>query len=253
MDPVVRFRAAVCLLGRFPALAGLDLDVDAGEIVLLSGPNGAGKTTLLRAAAGLVPIVQGEAVVCGHDLRVDRRAVRAHVGLLGHAGGLYPDLTVRENVTFWARAAGRGVDPTEALRGAGVDARLEGVAVERLSAGQRRRTALAALLVRRPALWLLDEPHAGLDADGRDLLDALITEAAAGGATVLLASHELERATPLATRQVVVAGGVSGDVLPGGARAAELAPGGGGAPEMAAPGTTVVAAAGRSEVGIRVA
>jgi heme ABC exporter ATP-binding subunit CcmA len=217
MDPVVRFRAAVCLLGRFPALAGLDLDVDAGEVVLLSGPNGAGKTTLLRAVAGLVPVVQGEAVVCGHDLRVDRRAVRPHVGLLGHASGLYPDLTVRENVTFWARAAGRDVDPEGAMRRSGVDVRLEGVTVDRLSAGQRRRTALAALLVREPAVWLLDEPHAGLDAEGRDLLDGLVTEAAAAGATVLLASHELERATPLATRQVVVAGGATGDMVAGGA------------------------------------
>jgi len=209
MDPVVRFRAAVCLLGRFPALAGLDLDVAAGEVVLLSGPNGAGKTTLLRAVAGLVPVIQGEAVVCGHDLRRDRRAVRAHVGLLGHAAGLYPDLTVRENVAFWARAVGRGADPVDALRRVGVDPRLDGVAVDRLSAGQRRRTALAALVVRRPEVWLLDEPHAGLDAAGRDLLDGLVTEAAAAGATVLLASHELERATPLATRQFVVAGGMT--------------------------------------------
>lgn len=216
MDPVVRFRAAVCLLGRFPALAGLDLDVGEGEIVLLSGPNGAGKTTLLRAVAGLVPVVQGEAVVCGHDLRVDRRAVRPYVGLLGHAGGLYADLTVRENITFWARAAGRGVDADEAMRRAGIEPRTEGVTVDRLSAGQRRRTALAALLVRRPVVWLLDEPHAGLDAEGRDLLDGLVREVAAAGATVLLASHELERATPLATRQVVVAGGASTEVTPKG-------------------------------------
>ncbi|HEY2331948.1 MAG TPA: heme ABC exporter ATP-binding protein CcmA [Acidimicrobiales bacterium] len=213
MDPVVRFRAAVCLLGRFPALAGLDLDVGAGEVVLLSGPNGAGKTTLLRAVAGLVPVVRGEAVVCGHDLRVDRRAVRPHVGLLGHAGGLYPDLTVRENVTFWARAADRGVRPDDALRRAGVDTRTDGIVVDRLSAGQRRRAALAALLVRRPEVWLLDEPHAGLDAEGRDLLDALVTDAAAAGATVLLASHELERATPLATRQVEVAGGAAVEMV----------------------------------------
>src|SRR3954453_5163429 len=86
MDAVVRFRAAISLLGRFPALAGVDLDVDRGEIVLLQGPNGAGKTTLLRACAGLVAIAQGEAVVLGCDLTVDRRAIRRRVGLLGHAG-----------------------------------------------------------------------------------------------------------------------------------------------------------------------
>jgi heme ABC exporter ATP-binding subunit CcmA len=209
MDPVVRLRGAVCLLGRFPALAGIDLDVGAGDVVLLSGPNGAGKTTLLRALAGLVPVVRGEAVVCGHDLRRERRAVRRHVGLLGPGGGLYGDLTALENVAFWARAAGSDADPGAALRRLGLEPRLDGVAVDRLSTGQRRRTALAVLAVRRPELWLLDEPHAGLDADGRDLLDGLVLEAAAGGATVVLASHELERATPLATRQVVVAGGTA--------------------------------------------
>jgi heme ABC exporter ATP-binding subunit CcmA len=207
MDPVVHLHAAVCLLGRFPALAGIDLDVEAGEVVLLRGPNGAGKTTLLRAVAGLVPVVRGEAVVLGHDLRQDRRAVRREVALLGHTAGLYEDLTVDENVRFWARAARSEADPTRAQDRAGLDARVRGVAVGRLSAGQRRRASLAALLVRDARLWLLDEPHAGLDAPGRDLLDDLVRDAAAAGTTVLLASHELDRAAPLVTRQVVVAGG----------------------------------------------
>src|SRR5204863_9989076 len=94
--PAVRFRAAVSLLGRFPALAGVDLDVATGEVELVQGPNGAGKTTLLRACAGLVPVVDGEATVLGHDLRRDRRSVRRHVALLGHATGLYDDLTVAD-------------------------------------------------------------------------------------------------------------------------------------------------------------
>jgi heme ABC exporter ATP-binding subunit CcmA len=207
MDPVVQLRAAVCLLGRFPALAGIDLDVDAGEVVLLRGPNGAGKTTLLRAVAGLVPVVRGEAVVLGHDLRRDRRAVRRQVALLGHAAALYEDLTVAENVRYWARAGRSPADPAEAMARAGVADRIQDVAVARLSAGQRRRASLAALLVRDAPLWLLDEPHAGLDAAGRDLLDELVREVAARGTTVLLASHELDRATPLAHREVVVAGG----------------------------------------------
>src|SRR5690606_36707802 len=76
MDGVVSFRGAVALLGRFPALAGVDLDVDRGEVVLVQGPNGAGKTTLLRACAGLVAVTDGSASVLGCDLRRDRRAVR---------------------------------------------------------------------------------------------------------------------------------------------------------------------------------
>ncbi len=77
----------------------------------------------------------------------------------------------------------------------------------RLSAGQRRRAALAVLVARAPELWLLDEPHAGLDAAGRDVLDELVREVTAAGATVVLASHELERAAGLATRSVTLAGG----------------------------------------------
>src|SRR4051812_40320104 len=208
MDHVVRLRAAVCLLDRFPALAGVDLEVDAGEVVLVRGPNGAGKTTLLRALAGLVPVVAGEAEVLGVDLRSRPRGVRRQVGLLGHGTGLYDDLNVVDNARFWARAAGRtAADGDAALERLGLTERLRSVPVSRLSAGQRRRVALATVVARRPALWLLDEPHAGLDAAGRDLLDDLVREAAAGGATVILASHELERARALAGRTVLVAGG----------------------------------------------
>ena len=100
MEPVVHLRATVALLGRFPALAGIDLDVVRGEIVLLRGPNGAGKTTLLRVLAGLIPPVRGEAVVLGHRLPDEARAVRRRVGLLGADSALFEDLTAADNVTF---------------------------------------------------------------------------------------------------------------------------------------------------------
>jgi heme ABC exporter ATP-binding subunit CcmA len=208
MAIAVRLRAVVSLLGRFPALAGVDLDVERGEVVALQGPNGAGKTTLLRACAGLVPIASGEAEVLGHDLRRSPRAVRRQVGLLGHLGFLYEELTVADNVRFAVRAAG---GPTEAADAAidelGLGGRLRGLSVNRLSAGQRRRVALAALVARSPELLLLDEPHAGLDAAGRDLVDGVIRSASGRGATVMLASHELDRADALAHRSLVVAGG----------------------------------------------
>jgi heme ABC exporter ATP-binding subunit CcmA len=208
-DLAVHLRAAVSLLGRFPALAGVDLDVARGEILLVQGPNGAGKTTLLRACAGLVPVVAGEAVVLECDLRADRKAVRRRVGLLGHATGLYDDLTVADNVRFWAKAAGASRDEADAaLARLGLDGRLADLSVARLSAGQRRRTSFAALVARRPELWLLDEPHAGLDQAARDVVDQLVRDAVAAGATVVVASHELERATALAGRIVTLAGGV---------------------------------------------
>jgi heme ABC exporter ATP-binding subunit CcmA len=208
MEPVVHLRSAVALLGRFPALAGATLDVARGEIVLVRGANGAGKTTLLKVCAGLLPVAQGEARVLGCDLVADRLAVRQRVGLLGHANGLYDDLTVRENVRFWGRAVGATeAEADRAVERLGLAGRLADTPAARLSSGQRRRTALAILVTRRPELWLLDEPHAGLDADGRDLIDRLLRDAVAAGATVVLASHELDRAVGLAHRTVVLAGG----------------------------------------------
>jgi heme ABC exporter ATP-binding subunit CcmA len=210
MDSVaVHLHAAVSLLGRFPALAGVDLDVSTGEVVLVQGPNGAGKTTLLRACAGLVPFVAGEASVLGHDLRKDRRSVRRQVGLMGHATGLYDELTVADNLRFVAKATRNAAAPPveDALARLGLAGRLKNVQVSRLSAGQRRRVAVAALLLRPAQVWLLDEPHAGLDAEGRERLDDLVGEASRAGTTVLMASHELERARALATRVVTMAGG----------------------------------------------
>ena len=208
MAPAVLLRAAVALTGRFPALAGVDLSVDEGQTVVLEGPNGAGKTSLLRACAGLLPVTSGQAVVLGCDLRRDRMAVRRRVGMLGHTAALYDDLTVAENVRFGVRAAGgdsSGVDGV--LERLGLVGRLRRTPVGRLSAGQRRRVGLALLVARRPALWLLDEPHAGLDSAARGLLRELLTEAVRAGATVLLASHEPDEAIPLADRVVSLAGG----------------------------------------------
>jgi|SRR5437660_3107254 len=208
MAVAVRFRAAVALVGRFPALAGVDLDVAAGEVLLVTGPNGAGKTSLLRACAGLLAVSAGEAHVLGHDLRRDRRSVRRSVAMLGHASFLYDDLTVADNVRFAVRAA-RGdpsaVDP--ALARLGLGGRLRRTAVGRLSAGQRRRVAIATVVARGPELWLLDEPHAGLDAAGRDVLDEAMLAASAGGSTIILASHETERAGAVAGRVARMAGG----------------------------------------------
>ena len=208
MPPVVLLRAAVALTGRFPALAGADLTVGPGEGVIVEGPNGAGKTTLLRACAGLLPVSAGEAVVLGVDLRVDRVAVRRKVGFLGHAAGLYDDLSVVENVRFFVRAAGGDVAKVDgALARLGLEGRLRQTAVGRLSAGQRRRVALAILVARHADLWLLDEPHAALDTAARELLGELVAEHSSRGTAVLLTSHELEVSEPLGHRVVSMVGG----------------------------------------------
>ncbi len=221
MAPVVKLRAAVALAGRFPALSGVDLDVAPGEVVAVLGPNGAGKTSLLRTCAGLLPVTSGEALVLGNDLRRDPTSVRTRVGLLGHAAPLYDDLTAAENVRFAVRAAGLPADRSgPALDRLGLVGRLGRTTVARLSAGQRRRVALAALVARAPELWLLDEPHAGLDAGARRLLGELVGEVAAVGAAVLLSSHEPDLAVPMADRVVVMSGGRVAEERPGGRRPA---------------------------------
>lgn len=204
----VNLRDAVVLLGGFPALAGVDLSVEPSEVVLVRGPNGAGKSTLLHLCAGLLRLASGQGDVLGCDLDADRAAVRRRVGLLGHDTALYRELSATENLHVWARAARvDGADIVGALDRLGLPSRRRDVPVSRLSAGQRRRVALAAIVVRRPELWLLDEPHAGLDSEGRETVDGIVTAAAAAGAAVVLASHETGPADSLATRTVTMAGG----------------------------------------------
>jgi heme ABC exporter ATP-binding subunit CcmA len=198
----------------------VDLQVGTGETVLVEGPNGAGKTSLLRVCAGLVPLASGQMSILGLDPVRRRAQVRRRVGLLSHASHLYDDLTVRENVRFAVRSS--GADPSgigDACDRLGLTGRLLKTSASKLSAGQRRRVALAVLTARWPELWLLDEPHAGLDVSARATLDALITEASSSGVTVVIASHEAEVVGPLVTRVVTITGGRvtnerEGDAMP---------------------------------------
>ena len=207
-NSVINFVDAVAVYNGYPALAGVTIRVERNEIVLLQGPNGAGKSTLLRACAGLIPVIRGTANVLGHDLTIDRESVRERVGLLGHQNGLFGELTIAENVSFWSTVVGASTEErNSAMERMAIDGKLAGRRVSELSAGQKRRCALACLVVRRAELWLLDEPHAGLDAKGRDEIDRIVKEATASGATIVVASHEIERAQQLATRTISLVSG----------------------------------------------
>jgi heme ABC exporter ATP-binding subunit CcmA len=206
----VRLDGVVSLIDQFPALAGVDLDVAEGSLILVRGPNGAGKSTLLRLCAGLASLDAGTASILGHDLATPkgRRLIRRETGLLAHQTFLYDELTVHQNLHFWSQA--NRVDPAvipPILDRLGLSGRLLDVPAANLSAGQRRRTSLAVLICRRPRLWLLDEPHAGLDQAGRELVDELMGEATEAGATVLVASHDTDRVRALVDRTVTVVGG----------------------------------------------
>ncbi len=137
--------------------------------------------------------------------------------MLGHGNGLYDDLTVEENVRFVARAARLPKSAAgDAMERLGVGDRLLSLPAGKLSAGQRRRVALATLLVRQPLLWLLDEPHAGLDPEHRELLDSLLKDVAKEGSTVVVASHEARTSDVLADRVATMSGGTVLDgVWPG--------------------------------------
>ena len=185
----------VVLLNRFPALSGVDLEVKPGEVVFVRGANGAGKTTLLRFCAGLLNCHAGQGQVLGFDIAAasgyTRQRWRTQVGYLGHATGLYDDLTARENLVFWAKLC--GAEPAALEYGAErleLSGELLATRAGSLSAGQRRRVALAGVALRRPKLWLLDEPHASLDSRGRASVDLLIADAAQAGATLLVVTHE---------------------------------------------------------------
>ncbi|MFN4252659.1 ATP-binding cassette domain-containing protein [Deinococcus sp.] len=194
----LQLRGVWLRLGREVILRGVTLDVPAGEGVTLLGENGAGKTTLLRLlGSGLRP-TRGEGRVLGFDLR-DSRSVRDHVHLMPVDGGLYPDLTCEENLRFALTMHGQPGDVDAALRR--VD--LHGAATRRarfLSAGMRKRLALArAHLLARP-VTLVDEPFANLDDAGRQLVLNLLGELRAGGGTLVVAAHEPALARQVAPR-----------------------------------------------------
>ena len=207
---VVSLVDVVVTYDGYPALAGVSMDVAQGEIVLVRGENGAGKSTLLRTIAGLMPIERGSGSVLGVDLAANREAVRSRIGMLGQRNGAFVDLTARENVEFWARCVGaHGSEVDDALERMRLDGRLADSPVSRLSSGQRRRVALATLVVRRAQLWLLDEPHSGLDAASRTDLDQVLVEASRAGATVVVASHDTERVAAIAKSTLTLHAGKS--------------------------------------------
>lgn len=211
----------------FPVLTGVDLRVRRGEVVLLEAPNGAGKTSLLRLCAGLLPCHSGRAVVLGCDLALNHKAVRPNIAYLGHGAGLFPWLSARQNLEFWMRShtdlSTGGIElesnVERLLDSVELPERSRDLPTRRLSEGQQKRSALAAVLGRRAPLWLLDEPHAGLDENGRDLLEGLIRAGSEAGATVLFSSHEGLRARSVGTRVLRMAGGrvVRDSALPSGA------------------------------------
>jgi len=189
-----------------PALQETDLDIGAG-LTLLLGPNGAGKTTLLKLAAGVERPRTGRVSVDGRDLWSDEAAARLRLAYVPEQPDLTPYATLRELMRLVCLLRGEPTQHgTEALARAGLEAVADRT-VRELSLGQRRRALLAAAFIGHPPTLLLDEPLEGMDRAMRRFLVTWVERETSGGATVLVATHEIEPFAALASRAVALADG----------------------------------------------
>lgn len=183
----------VCIRGERQLFENLNFRLAPGEALLLHGPNGSGKSSLLRLLAGFLPPADGRVLWDDAPVDDDPEAHRARLHYLGHQDAMKPQLTAEENLLFWAQLLGLG--PADAATAAAAALDAAGLARQRrlpgryLSAGQKRRLALARLLVAPCDLWLLDEPTNALDSAAVAWLGTVLADHRARGGIVLLASH----------------------------------------------------------------
>jgi ABC-2 type transport system ATP-binding protein len=220
--PVISVRGLTKRFGGRTVVNHFDLDVAQGRICGFLGPNGSGKTTTLRMICGLIIPDEGKGEVLGMDLRTRRGAIKAQIGYMTQKFGLFSDLTIRENLEFIARIYGledrdRQVD--ESLEQLGLASRADQMA-GKLSGGWKQRLALAAAVLHKPRILLLDEPTAGVDPQARRDFWDQIHRLAREGMTVLVSTHymdEAERCHEIAyiAYGVMLARGTTAEVIAG--------------------------------------
>ena len=194
--------------GRRRAVSHVSLDLRAGDIVGLLGPNGAGKSTLIGMLATLVAPTSGAVTYGGQPSRALGASLRASIGLLAHELYLYPELTARQNLEFFASLYGLNASTVvpAALELAGLSDRADDEVLG-FSRGMRQRLALERALLHQPTLVLMDEPFTGLDDAATELVRARLQTLRRSGAIVVLATHDLDLADGLVTRVAIVRGG----------------------------------------------
>src|SRR6516225_2396469 len=207
--------------GTAPAVDGVDLLAEAGEVLVVLGPNGAGKTSTVETLEGYRRPVAGDVEVLGLDPRADHAALTGRIGVMLQRGGPYPILGPRRVLDLFAGYYADPVPTPELLDLMGLQAVAQ-TPWRRLSGGEQQRLSLALALVGRPDVAFLDEPTAGVDPGGRIVIRDVVRELRDRGVAVLLATHELDEAARLADRVVivdhgkVVAAGTPGELMASG-------------------------------------
>ena len=210
MVMMITVRKLVKRFGLKPVLRGMDFSVEPGEFVALLGPNGAGKTTFLRILASLSRPTMGSVSIAGYSLPNQAAAVRRRLGVVSHLPLLYGDLTAEENLSFYARMYDIGQAEkriSQVLDMVGLANRRKDL-VRTFSRGMQQRLAIGRAVLHDPEVVLFDEPHTGLDQDACQMLDAVLSQVAARGRTVVMTSHDLARVADLASRFDVLSRGV---------------------------------------------
>jgi heme exporter protein A len=208
---MIRVKKLVKRFGPITVLKELDFEVEKGEFVGLLGPNGAGKTTLLRILSSLSRPSSGIVQIASYRLPQNAPAVRALLGVVSHQPLLYGDLTAAENLLFYSRLY--NIDKSrisEVLEMVGLAKRGDDL-VRTFSRGMQQRLAIARAILHQPPLLLLDEPHTGLDQRAGEILDSLLVNIATQGRTVVMTSHDLVRASGLASRLDILSRGKISD------------------------------------------
>ena len=185
------------------AVDGVSFSARHGAVTAVLGRNGAGKTSTLEACTGLHRASAGQITVLGEPASHLSSGVRARVGVMLQDGGIAPAARVGQIVRHYCALHDRGVDARQLIARLGLN-ELANAAWRRLSGGERQRVSLALSLAARPEIAFLDEPTAGVDLDGRDIVRGIIAELAANGSCVVLATHDLDEAQRVSDHAVVL-------------------------------------------------
>ncbi len=218
MERVIEVDDLVVERGKKIVLHGITTTVRRGSVTGLLGPSGSGKTTLLRAIMGVQIVTSGRVTVCGEP--AGSRALRHKIGYVTQSPSVYSDLTVRENVRYFASLYGLGMSEAEkAIRSVGLSEQADQL-IGTLSGGQRSRASLACALVFRPEVLVLDEPTVGQDPVLRDELWAHFRELAQQGTTLLISSHVMDEANRCDRLILIREGTIIADDTPAAVKAA---------------------------------